>query len=356
MPALSALLLLLIRLRASQLQRQANQLEAVLDERTRELRAEIAERRNTETALQHAKARAEQASRAKSEFLANMSHEVRTPMNGILGMAELALETPLSGEQREYLTALRSSANSLLTVINDVLDFSKIEAGKLTLNTSEFSPRDLVEEAVRSVAVIAHEKDLELIADVALDVPEVMVGDEGRLRQVLLNLLGNAIKFTARGEVVARIRIEGDGRVDLRDGARGDGANLVTLHVSVADTGVGIPADKQRLIFDAFTQADGSTTRRYGGTGLGLAICSQLVTMMGGRLWVESTDGQGSTFHFTVTLPRKAAVAASGVAGVSVAGAGAALPLPVEDVDAGVSASAGAAAPAVRRGWRASTC
>jgi signal transduction histidine kinase/ligand-binding sensor domain-containing protein/DNA-binding response OmpR family regulator len=301
---LSGLLVLFIRLRASQLRRQANHLEAVLDERTRELRAEIAERRNTETALQHAKARAEQASRAKSEFLANMSHEVRTPMNGILGMAELALDTPLSGEQREYLTALRSSANALLTVINDVLDFSKIEAGKLTLNVSEFSPRDLVEEAVRSVAVIAHEKGLELIADVALDVPEAMVGDEGRLRQVLLNLLGNAIKFTERGEVVARVRIEPDGMA----GAAG-GANLVTLHVSVADTGAGIPTDKQRMIFDAFTQADGSMTRRYGGTGLGLAICSQLATMMRGRLWVESLDGRGSTFHFTVTLPRMPAAA-----------------------------------------------
>jgi signal transduction histidine kinase/ligand-binding sensor domain-containing protein/DNA-binding response OmpR family regulator len=299
---LSGLLVLFIRLRASQLRRQANQLEAVLDERTRELRAEIAERRNTETALQHAKARAEQASRAKSEFLANMSHEVRTPMNGILGMAELALDTPLSGEQREYLTALRTSANALLTVINDVLDFSKIEAGKLTLNAIEFSPRDLVEEAVRSVAVIAHEKGLELIADVALDVPEAMVGDEGRLRQVLLNLLGNAIKFTERGEVVARMRIEGAGDATQTD--------LVTLHVSVADTGMGIPADKQGMIFDAFTQADGSTTRRYGGTGLGLAICSQLMTMMGGRLWVESVDGQGSTFHFTVTLPRTPAAAA----------------------------------------------
>jgi signal transduction histidine kinase/DNA-binding NarL/FixJ family response regulator len=312
---LSALLVLFIRIRASQLRRQANQLEAVLQERTRELRAEITERRHTETALQHAKARAEQASRAKSEFLANMSHEVRTPMNGILGMAELALDTPLSGEQREYLTALRSSANALLSVINDVLDFSKIEAGKLTLNASEFSPRDLVEEAVRSVAVIAHEKGLELIADVALDVPESMVGDEGRLRQVLLNLLGNAIKFTEQGEVVARVRVDGgvrDGeQYGVRDGSRdGARASLVTLHVSVADTGVGIPADKQQLIFDAFTQADGSTTRRYGGTGLGLAICSQLVTMMGGRLWVESHDGQGSTFHFTVTLPRTPAAAA----------------------------------------------
>jgi signal transduction histidine kinase/ligand-binding sensor domain-containing protein/DNA-binding response OmpR family regulator len=295
---LSALLVLFIRIRASQLRKQANQLEAVLQERTRELRAEITERRITEIALQHAKARAEQASRAKSEFLANMSHEVRTPMNGILGMAELALDTPLSPEQREYLTALRSSANALLTVINDVLDFSKIEAGKFTLSASEFSPRELVEEAVRSVAVIAHEKGLELIVDVSLDVPDAMVGDEGRLRQVLLNLLGNAIKFTERGEVVARMRVQAAG---------GEGAGTaVTLHVSVADTGVGIPADKQRMIFDAFTQADGSTTRRYGGTGLGLAICSQLVTMMGGKLWVESVDGQGSTFQFTVTLPRAA--------------------------------------------------
>jgi two-component system sensor histidine kinase/response regulator len=258
---------------------------------------DITERRRAEEERDRARSAAEAASKAKSEFLANMSHEVRTPMNGILGMTELLLDTPLSNEQRDYLGMVKSSAESLLTVINDILDFSKIEAGKLELVPSAFPLRDSLADTVRTLAVRALQKGLELACHIAPDVPDGLVGDVGRLRQVVVNLVGNAIKFTDQGEVVLDV-----GKVASFSEAGEKLAAFPTeveLHFAVRDTGIGIPADKQRLIFAPFEQADGSVTRRHGGTGLGLAISAHLVELMGGRIWVESAVGQGSTFHFT---------------------------------------------------------
>ena len=255
------------------------------------LRNEVAAREQMAVELKRGKQTAEAANRAKSDFLANMSHEIRTPLNAVIGLTELALQTDLTQEQREYLNLARASGESLLTILNDILDFSKVEAGRLQIETIPFSLRECGGDAMKALAPPAHSKRLELACEIARDVPDAVCGDPARLRQILLNIAGNAVKFTERGEVVVRVRRHPE-----------DSDSRVTCHVAVRDTGIGIPKDQHRAVFASFLQADSSTTRVYGGTGLGLTIASRLVKMMDGRVWLQSEPGKGSTFHFTLSL------------------------------------------------------
>jgi len=272
-----------------QLQQDRDHLEEAVAKRTEELQT-------ANEQLRAAKNKAEEMGRLKSAFLANMSHEIRTPMNAMLGMTGIVLDTELTNEQREYLQIAKDAADALLTLINDILDFSNLDAGKVTLERSEFDLHKAVGEAVAALAPAARQKGLELTHSLGAGVPEMVVGDSSSLGRILANLIANAIKFTSAGKVAVSVAM------DVEAESKADDA--IVLHVTVTDTGIGIPASREASIFDPFVQADGSSTRRYGGTGLGLAICSELVGLMGGRIWVESELGKGSTFHFTARYQR----------------------------------------------------
>ncbi len=272
-----------------------------------QLKREIEDRKKIEEELKKSRIEAESANMAKSQFLANMSHEIRTPMNAIIGMSELVMDTPLSSEQEEYISTLKSSAESLLNLLNDILDFSKIEVGKMDIEPIEFHFRESLAEVTKNLAIAAQQKDIELIYDIDFSIPNILIGDPGRLRQILTNLIGNAVKFTNSGIIVLRVKIEGWKPPTNESSAQ------ITLYFTVSDTGIGIPHEKQKMIFEKFYQTDSSITRKFGGSGLGLAISRQLVNLMGGNIWVQSPgelhdqrpDTPGSSFHFT--LPFKIA-------------------------------------------------